>query len=117
MGSPWGRGRPGWHIECSAMATALLGIRSTSIAAAWTTSSRITKRRSRRAKACTGKKFVRYWLHCAHLLVDGQKMAKSLGNFYTVPDVAGEGLHRARTPLRAVACALSRATELSPGKE
>ena len=35
----------------------------------------------------TGKKFVRYWLHCAHLLVDGQKMAKSLGNFYTVPDV------------------------------
>ena len=39
----------------------------------------------------TGKKFVRYWLHCAHLLVDGQKMAKSLGNFYTVPDVLAKG--------------------------
>jgi cysteinyl-tRNA synthetase len=39
----------------------------------------------------TGKKFVRYWLHCAHLLVDGQKMAKSLGNFYTVPDVLSKG--------------------------
>src|SRR5438876_8512240 len=38
-----------------------------------------------------GKKFVRYWLHCAHLLVDGQKMAKSLGNFYTVPDVLAKG--------------------------
>jgi cysteinyl-tRNA synthetase len=39
----------------------------------------------------TGEKFVRYWLHCAHLLVDGQKMAKSLGNFYTVPDVLAKG--------------------------
>jgi cysteinyl-tRNA synthetase len=39
----------------------------------------------------TGKKFVRYWLHCAHLLVDGQKMAKSLGNFYTVPDILAKG--------------------------
>jgi cysteinyl-tRNA synthetase len=39
------------------------------------------------SEGVTGKKFVRYWLHCAHLLVDGQKMAKSLGNFYTVPDV------------------------------
>jgi cysteinyl-tRNA synthetase len=39
----------------------------------------------------TEKKFVRYWLHCAHLLVDGQKMAKSLGNFYTVPDVVAKG--------------------------
>jgi len=39
----------------------------------------------------TGKKFVRYWLHCAHLLVDGQKMSKSLGNFYTLPDVLEKG--------------------------
>ena len=65
--------------------------RSTSTAAAWTTFSRITKRRSRRANACTGKKFVRYWLHCAHLMVDGQKMAKSLGNFYTLRDVLAKG--------------------------
>jgi cysteinyl-tRNA synthetase len=43
------------------------------------------------SEGVTGKKFVRYWLHCAHLLVDGQKMAKSLGNFYTVPDVADKG--------------------------
>jgi cysteinyl-tRNA synthetase len=43
------------------------------------------------SEGVTGKKFVRYWLHCAHLLVDGQKMAKSLGNFYTVPDVLGKG--------------------------
>jgi cysteinyl-tRNA synthetase len=43
------------------------------------------------SEGVTGKKFVRYWLHCAHLLVDGQKMAKSLGNFYTVPDVLSKG--------------------------
>jgi cysteinyl-tRNA synthetase len=43
------------------------------------------------SEGVTGKKFVGYWLHCAHLLVDGQKMAKSLGNFYTVPDVLARG--------------------------
>jgi cysteinyl-tRNA synthetase len=43
------------------------------------------------SEGVTGKKFVCYWLHCAHLLVDGQKMAKSLGNFYTVPDVLAKG--------------------------
>jgi cysteinyl-tRNA synthetase len=43
------------------------------------------------SEGVTGKKFVRYWLHCAHLLVDGQKMAKSLGNFYTIPDVVAKG--------------------------
>src|SRR5436189_3915307 len=43
------------------------------------------------SEGVTGKKFVRYWLHCARLLVDGQKMAKSLGNFYTVPDVLAKG--------------------------
>src|SRR5262249_6832078 len=43
------------------------------------------------SEGVTGKKFVRRWLHCAHLLVDGQKMAKSLGNFYTVPDVLAKG--------------------------
>jgi len=42
-------------------------------------------------EGCTGKKFVRYWLHCAHLMVDGQKMAKSLGNFYTLRDVLAKG--------------------------
>jgi len=43
------------------------------------------------SEGVTGNKFVRYWLHCAHLLVDGQKMAKSLGNFYTVPDLLAKG--------------------------
>ena len=42
-------------------------------------------------EGCTGKKFVRYWLHCAHLMVDGQKMSKSLGNFYTLRDVLAKG--------------------------
>src|SRR5436190_23349616 len=42
-------------------------------------------------EGCTGRKFVRYWLHCAHLMVDGQKMSKSLGNFYTLRDVLAKG--------------------------
>jgi cysteinyl-tRNA synthetase len=42
-------------------------------------------------EGCTGKKFVRYWMHCAHLMVDGQKMSKSLGNFYTLRDVLAKG--------------------------
>ena len=72
------------HGTCSAS-------NSIFIAAAWTTFSRITKRRSRRAEGCTGKKFVRYWLHCAHLMVDGQKMSKSFGNFYTLRDLLAKG--------------------------
>ncbi len=43
------------------------------------------------SESCTGKRFVRYWLHCAHLLVDGQKMSKSLGNFYTLRDLLAQG--------------------------
>jgi cysteinyl-tRNA synthetase len=68
------------------------------------------------SEGVTGKKFVRYWLHCAHLLVDGQKMAKSLGNFYTVPDVLAKGLHWTRASLRASAGALSRAVEFHMGR-
>jgi len=43
------------------------------------------------SEGCTGKQFVRYWMHCAHLVVDGQKMAKSLGNFYTISDLIAKG--------------------------
>ena len=43
------------------------------------------------SEGCTGKQFVRYWLHCAHLMVDGQKMSKSLGNFYTLRDLLAKG--------------------------
>jgi cysteinyl-tRNA synthetase len=89
--SPWGPGRPGWHIECSAMATALLGDQIDFHCGGVDNIFPHHEAEIAQSEGVTGKKFVRYWLHCAHLLVDGQKMAKSLGNFYTVPDVLAKG--------------------------
>src|SRR5216117_1111120 len=89
--SPWGRGRPGWHIECSAMATALLGDQIDIHCGGIDNIFPHHEAEIAQSEGVTGKKFVRYWLHCAHLLVDGQKMAKSLGNFYTVPDILAKG--------------------------
>ena len=89
--SPWGPGRPGWHIECSAMSTALLGDEIDIHCGGVDNIFPHHEAEIAQSEGVTGKKFVRYWLHCAHLLVDGQKMSKSLGNFYTVPDVMAKG--------------------------
>ena len=89
--SPWGLGRPGWHIECSAMSTALLGDQLDIHCGGVDNIFPHHEAEIAQSEGVTEKKFVRYWLHCAHLLVDGQKMAKSLGNFYTVPDVLAKG--------------------------
>ena len=89
--SPWGRGRPGWHIECSAMATALLGDEIDIHCGGVDNIFPHHEAEIAQTEGVTGKKFVRYWLHCEHLLVDGQKMSKSLGNFYTIPDVLAKG--------------------------
>ncbi|HEY2626854.1 MAG TPA: cysteine--tRNA ligase [Candidatus Udaeobacter sp.] len=92
--SPWGRGRPGWHIECSAMATTLLGEQIDIHCGGVDNIFPHHEAEIAQSEGVTGKKFVRYWLHCAHLLVDGQKMSKSLGNFYTLPDVLEKGYSR-----------------------
>jgi len=89
--SPWGPGRPGWHIECSAMSTALLGDQIDIHCGGVDNIFPHHEAEIAQSEGVTGKKFVCYWLHCAHLLVDGQKMAKSLGNFYSVPDVLAKG--------------------------
>jgi cysteinyl-tRNA synthetase len=89
--SPWGPGRPGWHIECSAMSTALLGDQLDIHCGGVDNIFPHHEAEIAQSEGVTGKKFVRYWLHCAHLLVDGQKMAKSLKNFYTVPDILAKG--------------------------
>jgi cysteinyl-tRNA synthetase len=85
--SPWGPGRPGWHIECSAMAAAILGDQIDIHCGGVDNIFPHHEAEIAQNEGVTGKKFVNYWLHCSHLLVDGQKMAKSLGNFYTVSDV------------------------------
>lgn len=89
--SPWGRGRPGWHIECSAMATSLLGDELDIHCGGVDNIFPHHEAEIAQSECCTGKKFVRTWLHCAHLMVEGQKMSKSLGNFYTLRDLLAKG--------------------------
>ncbi len=89
--SPWGRGRPGWHIECSAMATALLGPELDIHCGGVDNIFPHHEAEIAQSECVTGKKYVRYWLHCAHLMVEGQKMAKSAGNFYTLRDLTAKG--------------------------
>ncbi|MBA2742697.1 MAG: cysteine--tRNA ligase, partial [Chthoniobacterales bacterium] len=89
--SPWGPGRPGWHIECSAMATQLLGDQLDIHCGGVDNIFPHHEAEIAQTEGCTGKQFVRYWLHCAHLMVDGQKMSKSLGNFYTLRDLLAQG--------------------------
>jgi len=89
--SPWGRGRPGWHIECSAMATRLLGAQIDIHCGGVDNIFPHHEAEIAQSESCTGQTFVRYWLHCAHLLVDGQKMSKSLGNYYTLRDLFDKG--------------------------
>lgn len=87
-----GKGRPGWHIECSAMSMKYLGshfdIHCGGI------DNMFPHHENEIAQSCcaTGASFVNYWLHCAHLVVDGKKMSKSLGNFYTLRDLVEKGL-------------------------
>jgi len=90
--SPWGPGRPGWHIECSAMATALLGPEIDIHCGGVDNIFPHHEAEIAQSECVTGKKkFVHYWLHCAHLMVDGLKMSKSAGNFYTLRDLLAKG--------------------------
>ncbi len=89
--TPIGKGRPGWHIECSTMAMLYLGetidIHSGGIDLAFPHH----ENEIAQSEAATGKTFARYWLHAEHLLVDHEKMSKSLGNFATLRDLLKEG--------------------------
>ncbi len=89
--SPWGRGRPGWHIECSAMATELLGDRIDIHCGGEDNIFPHHEAEIAQTECCTGQAFVGLWLHCRHLMVDGQKMSKSAGNFFTLRDLMGKG--------------------------
>ena len=86
-----GRGRPGWHIECSAMAMMYLGetldIHTGGIDLAFPHH----ENEIAQSEGATGKPFVRYWVHAEHLLVEGEKMSKSLGNFFTMRDLYAKG--------------------------
>jgi cysteinyl-tRNA synthetase len=93
--SPWGEGRPGWHIECSAMSMKLLGpsfdLHLGGEDLVFPHHEDEIAQSEGAGLQRPGEPFVRYWLHGAHLLVDGRKMAKSLGNFFTVRDLFARG--------------------------
>ena len=90
--SPWGRGFPGWHIECSAMAVRHLGPQIDFHTGGEDNIFPHHECEIAQSEGSTGKSpFVRTWLHVRHLLVDGGKMSKSLGNVYTVPDLLERG--------------------------
>lgn len=89
--SPWGRGRPGWHLECSAMAMSLLGETLDIHCGGIDLVFPHHEDEIAQSEAATGRPFVRHWLHVAHLLVDGGKMSKSLGNLHTLDDVVARG--------------------------
>ena len=89
--TPLGPGRPGWHIECSVMATKYLGETFDIHAGGMDLIFPHHENEIAQAEALSGKTFARYWLHCTHLMVNGQKMSKSLGNFFTLRDLLAQG--------------------------
>ena len=93
--SPWGEGRPGWHIECSAMSMKLLGpsfdLHLGGEDLMFPHHEDEIAQSEGAGVQPAGQRFVKYWLHGAHLLVEGKKMSKSLGNFFTLRDLLAKG--------------------------
>ena len=89
--SPWGDGRPGWHLECSAMSMKYLGKTFDIHTGGVDNMFPHHEDEIAQSEAANECKFVNYWLHCEHLTVNKQKMSKSLGNFYTMRDLLAKG--------------------------
>jgi cysteinyl-tRNA synthetase len=90
--SPWGPGRPGWHIECSAMSMKYLGETFDVHCGGVDNVFPHHENEIAQSESATGSPFARLWLHSEHLIVDGAKMSKSLGNQYTLADLLGRGV-------------------------
>lgn len=89
--SPWGRGRPGWHIECSAMSKKHLGDTIDLHTGGVDLLFPHHENEIAQSECCNGNQFANHWYHSEHLLVDGKKMSKSLGNLYTLDDLIAKG--------------------------
>jgi cysteinyl-tRNA synthetase len=89
--SPFSEGRPGWHIECSAMSMKVLGESFDLHLGGEDLKFPHHEDEIAQSEGATGRPFVKYWLHGAHLLVEGRKMSKSLGNFFTLRDLLAKG--------------------------
>ncbi|MDY0234845.1 MAG: cysteine--tRNA ligase [Gudongella sp.] len=88
--SPWGKGRPGWHIECSVMAKSILGETIDIHSGGEDLQFPHHENEIAQSETLSGKPFANYWLHNGMLTVDNQKMSKSLGNFFTIKEIAEE---------------------------
>ena len=91
--SPFGPGRPGWHIECTAMSIKYLGPTFDIHTGGVDNIFPHHENEIAQSEAATGEKFANFWLHCAHLIVEGEKMSKSKGNFFTLRDLIAQGHH------------------------
>jgi len=89
--SPFGPGRPGWHLECSAMSMKYLGESFDIHCGGVDLVFPHHENEIAQSEAATGKPFVKHWIHAKHLIVEGQKMSKSLGNFFTLRDLMARG--------------------------
>ena len=85
--SPWGKGRPGWHIECSAMSTQMLGSHFDIHGGGHDLQFPHHENEIAQSEACTGEKLANYWMHNGFIRIDEEKMSKSLGNFFTIREV------------------------------
>lgn len=90
--SPWGKGFPGWHLECSVMARELLGDQIDIHTGGIDHIPVHHTNEIAQTEAVTGKRFANYWVHANHIKVDGKKMSKSLGNIYTLQDIKDRGI-------------------------
>lgn len=88
--SPWGKGRPGWHIECSVMASKYLGETIDIHAGGQDLTFPHHENEIAQSEALSGKTFANYWMHNGYITIDNEKMSKSKGNFFTVRDILGE---------------------------
>ncbi|MDD2599493.1 MAG: cysteine--tRNA ligase [Kiritimatiellae bacterium] len=89
--APWGKGRPGWHLECSAMAMKYLGASFDLHTGGIDNLFPHHENEIAQSEGATGEPYVQLWMHCAHLRVNGEKMSKSLGNFFTLRDLTDKG--------------------------
>jgi cysteinyl-tRNA synthetase len=89
--APWGKGRPGWHIECSAMSMKYLGDSFDIHTGGVDNIFPHHEDEIAQSETASGEPYAHMWMHCAHLIVEGQKMSKSLGNFFTLRDILDKG--------------------------
>lgn len=109
--SPWGKGRPGWHIECSVMAKALLGPTIDLHAGGIDLVFPHHENEIAQSEAANGCPFANHWAHAEHLMVDGKKMSKRFGNFYTLRDLLAQGY--SKTAIRFMLLSTHYRTQLN----